>query len=378
MVGLAVIVILGVFYISTDANYVIERIEISLVLNPHKRLAVDSRSTCRALANAINKADSSAWDAARDVNNPELCQLRLHLKGNSVLDLCYDPHTGNVWKEGREGERLLSSRLGKALTDLWDQLRSESFGEPVSWNEVNRLLPRYSVFRIEDFDTGLTLRVQRRGGTYHADVQPLSRSDTATLKLIYGGQWSWERRAVRVHADGKLIAGSINGMPHGAGALTNGFPGHFCLHTMGSKVHKSGNEDLGHLLMIEKASGQLGRHLQEASPQEIVEIFASLVTQGEYKLAGCCLVGEGPADHEVLVNVDKLKVLEANLAEQHSDMCVIDVRFSIVPYGTWRDVKIEVSPVLYYLEQQGWKLNPASLVPQIKAVLKDLDRGIAK
>ena len=54
------------------------------------------------------------------------------------------------------------------------------------------------------------------------------------MKKIYHNQWSWKRRAIIVLIDHQMIAASMHGMPHGAGALQNDFPGHFCVHFSGS------------------------------------------------------------------------------------------------------------------------------------------------
>ena len=42
------------------------------------------------------------------------------------------------------------------------------------WEEVNEILPKYSKFTVVDMETGLEFRVQRRAGSNHADVQPLT------------------------------------------------------------------------------------------------------------------------------------------------------------------------------------------------------------
>lgn len=57
--------------------------------------------------------------------------------------------------------------------------------EMLRWEEVIEFLPRYSKFTVIDVETGKSFRVQRRAGQYHADVQPLTRKDTKTMKEIY-------------------------------------------------------------------------------------------------------------------------------------------------------------------------------------------------
>ena len=58
------------------------------------------------------------------------------------------------------------------------------------------------------------------------------------MKSIYGGSWSWDRRAILVKYDGHVYAASMNGMPHEDDTISdNDFDGHFCIHFTGSKTH---------------------------------------------------------------------------------------------------------------------------------------------
>ena len=151
--------------------------------------------------------------------------------------------------------------------------------EMLPWKEVNQLLPRYSKFTVLDFETGKQFKVQRRAGSQHADVQPLTPKDTLVMKKIYGGKWSWRRRAIIVINKNKRIAASMHGMPHGAGALKNNFPGHFCIHFYGSTTHRTNAMDLSHMLMVFKASGKLDDYLENASPNEVVSAYVAGLKQ---------------------------------------------------------------------------------------------------
>lgn len=142
--------------------------------------------------------------------------------------------------------------------------------EMLEWEDVNLLLPKYSKFTVRDVITGKEFRVQRRAGSKHADVQPLTKEDTAIMKIIYNDKWSWKRRAIIVLHGDKKIAASMHGMPHGAGALKNNFPGHFCIHFYGSTTHRRNFMDLSHKLMILKAAGKLEEYLQKANPYELI------------------------------------------------------------------------------------------------------------
>ncbi|RFU68198.1 hypothetical protein [Bacillus sp. V59.32b] len=152
--------------------------------------------------------------------------------------------------------------------------------EMLSWEKVNELLPNHSKFTIIDSETGLQFKVQRRAGKMHMDAQPLSRKDTAIMKKIYNGRWSWKRRAIIVLVKDQMIAASMHGMPHGAGSINNGFPGHFCVHFSGSTTHRSGRADLAHELMICK----IDEYLNEAEPYELINIFAIAINQTDTKI----------------------------------------------------------------------------------------------
>ena len=125
------------------------------------------------------------------------------------------------------------------------------------WTEVDYMFPRNDTAIITDVKTGLSFEVVRWGGTNHADVEPLTTRDTEIMRQIYGGSWSWDRRSVIVHIDNRLIAGSINGQPHGAYDIhDNNFPGHFCLHFNNSKLHNNGSLDPEHQENIRNLSGE--------------------------------------------------------------------------------------------------------------------------
>lgn len=173
-----------------------------------------------------------------------------------------------------------------AAAEAWNKAkRSElpeiQYGDPIPWETVNEIFPRKTNAQIIDFETGLSFMVQRRAGSRHADVQPLTKEDSRTMKEIYSGKWSWRRRAVLVKVGDRFVAASMNGMPHGAGAISgNNFRGHFCLHFTGSTTHKVRKPDPGHQLMIYKASGKLNDVLATAEPERVVELFfASLKEQ---------------------------------------------------------------------------------------------------
>ncbi len=147
------------------------------------------------------------------------------------------------------------------------------------WEKVYKILPKYSKFTVLDVETGKRFHVQRRAGSRHADVQPLTPKDTTIMKEIYGGKWSWKRRAIIVIHHDQWIAASMHGMPHGAGALKNNFPGHFCIHFYGSETHRTNSMDLSHKLMILKAAGKLQEYVTLADPYELIRAYVAGLKQ---------------------------------------------------------------------------------------------------
>jgi hypothetical protein len=124
----------------------------------------------------------------------------------------------------------------------------------VEWfSEGNKLVKRGGYAYIYEIDTGLTLRIKRKGGTNHMDVEPASKKDTATLKKIAGGTFSWKSHAVVLIKGGRYIAAAINTQPHGEYTIKdNDFPGQFCLHMVGSRTHETDRVNPEHQKSIER------------------------------------------------------------------------------------------------------------------------------
>ena len=122
-------------------------------------------------------------------------------------------------------------------------------------SDIQKVFAKGVTAKITDVVTGLSWREQRRGGTNHADVQPLAKEDTANFKNAYGGKWAWTRRAIWVTVGDKTYAASMNGMPHGGSSIKdNGFEGHNCIHFFNSRTHGTNRVDENHQKMVKKAS----------------------------------------------------------------------------------------------------------------------------
>lgn len=159
--------------------------------------------------------------------------------------------------DGIAGPQTLAA-VDDAMARLTGSTASRGGGNVVEllpWRMVNPMWPRGTTARVYDIETGLSFAAWRLYGSEHADVEPLTQADTYIMRKIYGGHWSWNRRAVLVELDGKFIAGSMNGMPHGYYEIrNNGFPGQFCIHFLGSRLHKNRQVDPVHQNMVLKAA----------------------------------------------------------------------------------------------------------------------------
>ncbi|PKM47307.1 MAG: hypothetical protein CVV03_04075 [Firmicutes bacterium HGW-Firmicutes-8] len=189
----------------------------------------------------------------------------------------FEPETGRI---------MVLPDAGNCLNGALKQLAEKNpYGEFLTWDDVDKIFRKLDKARVVDFEFGDSFVVQRRAGSNHADVQPVTAADTTMLKKIYGGRWSWKRRAIVVEVNGRRLAASMNGMPHGAGAIEgNDFNGHFCVHFRDSKTHSKG-EDLAHQLMVWKAAGVVDEMLVKAEPERIITVMLVAMEQGDFNLA---------------------------------------------------------------------------------------------
>ncbi|WP_031513025.1 LysM peptidoglycan-binding domain-containing protein [Desulfofalx alkaliphila] len=135
--------------------------------------------------------------------------------------------------------------------------KKAGYGELLDWEYANWLFNHDSTGTLNDLQSGRTFKVTRIGGGNHADLEPLTAQDTAIMKEIYGGQWSWATRPVILMFEGREIAASMNGMPHGFDTVpNNNFNGMFCLHFLNSRTHNTNQVDPSHRQSVLRAAGQ--------------------------------------------------------------------------------------------------------------------------
>lgn len=196
------------------------------------------------------------------------------------------------------------------------------YGSLTPWSQVRTFFHRMDYAIVVDLETGQRFKVQRRAGSRHADVQPLTKRDTMIMKEIYQGKWSWKRRAIRVEVDGYSFAASMHGMPHGAGAIRgNAFPGHFCIHFYGSSTHRRLEPDPSHHLMIMKASGLLPQTLMDAGPREIIGYFLTSLNEHDTHTLGMLMNGDIVPDELRVVDTIK-RPLPITLAQPQGELLV--------------------------------------------------------
>ena len=185
-------------------------------------------------------------------------------------------------QDGIAGEKTLkaldsSLRGGAVVSSRSSESRQANY--LMSWfGGVNGVFARGTVATVYDVETGLSFKIKRTFGTNHADCETLTSYDTEIMKKVYGGQWSWQRRAVIVSVNGTKIAASMNGMPHAGldkysegryvsgrsggygygrnydAVKGNNMNGHFCVHFYKSRTHSTNRIDEKHQAMLKKAA----------------------------------------------------------------------------------------------------------------------------
>jgi len=146
---------------------------------------------------------------------------------------------------------------------------------------VKSKIPNGSTIKILDINSGTTFSGKKTYGSNHADVETLTTGDTAILKSILGGSWTWTRRPIVVFYNGYAIPASMAAYPHagndGAKATAytswrsggygggsnldavknNNMHGVIDIHFKGSKTHGSNRVDANHQNAVKKAANYI-------------------------------------------------------------------------------------------------------------------------
>lgn len=170
-------------------------------------------------------------------------------------------------KDGVAGKVTIKTLFGESSSDTSSSSSSASSSssssstsssgvETIDWsNGGSNVIPRGATFTIKDIRTGTTIKVKNLYGSNHLDAEPLDTNETSKLRQVYGGEWSWDRRPILVSYNGRVIAASMNGMPHGEQSIAdNDFDGQFCIHFTNSKTHGSSKVDPDHQACVSEAA----------------------------------------------------------------------------------------------------------------------------
>lgn len=251
------------------------------VLSPISIITLSVRATpgaaleSKLALNRVQSAELLYKAKAKKADMPlSLTDLYVSIAKDGQEKLYRMEQTGSLWSEPASERLVLTQKAAKQLQTYADELRDKLYGDMIPWSEAQQIVPRKSFFSVTDLETGLTFRVQRRAGSDHADVQPVTAEDTKIMKQIYNNHWSWKRKAIIVQSGNEKLAASMNGMPHGGdGIPNNGFKGHFCIHFYGSSTHKSDRPDVFHQWMVYRAAGKRQAFVDTASPYSLAEVF---------------------------------------------------------------------------------------------------------
>ncbi|MHB1314316.1 MAG: SH3 domain-containing protein [Christensenellales bacterium] len=173
--------------------------------------------------------------------------------------------------DGVAGVQTLMLLLGpRGAAELWYNYRSSLPAQKPQKNGnvwlqdweggMEKVVKRYTPFEVIDVRTGIHWNMQRFGGWDHADVETMTKSDTANMTKAWGGELDPSRRPVWVKIGGKYYAASLMGFVHNTDTIsTNGMDGQICLHFRGSKIHESGHIDEAHQACIVEAFTKAAR-----------------------------------------------------------------------------------------------------------------------
>ena len=100
------------------------------------------------------------------------------------------------------------------------------------YTEIRSRARQYPYATVYDYSTGLSWKVHMFSIGAHADSEPLTAEDTATMVRAFGGKYTWTPKPVWViFSDGRVYMASTHDNPHEVHHIKgNNFPGHLCIH----------------------------------------------------------------------------------------------------------------------------------------------------
>ena len=187
----------------------------------------------------------------------------------------------NVTVTGIADEATMALLLASVPLETIKPVDPEKMGAIDWFDTVQYVFPRECDAMVTDVDTGKVFWVRRTFGRNHADIEPLTAEDAAIIKEVWGGEWSWVRRAVVVEVGEYILAGSMTAFPHAgrddAPAVAmcnnlsggygygqnldsvkgNGVDGHMDIHFLNSLTHGSNEKQKVHQDAVAKAAAYI-------------------------------------------------------------------------------------------------------------------------
>lgn len=201
-------------------------------------------NSLHALADETDNAQAANYITIDRVNfrtapNTNATIITTLPNGTEILVTEYDGENwSKVTYKGNDG--YIKSEFILSKEDYVKQPKSEV--ELLKWSEAKGIFTIGVDAKVYDVRSGQTYYVRSFSNGAHADVEPVTKEDTAIMLKTYGGKWKWDPRPVWVTINGRTMAASINGMPHGGGVNnSNGMDGQICIHFKGSTTH-NGNK----------------------------------------------------------------------------------------------------------------------------------------
>lgn len=321
-------------------------------------LTIDSLDAVRNIGDEF-----SLWQyTSATPPNQEAPSYQLEINwANRPSQLVYLTHDLRLFNDSLNIEYLPPPKTLQLLEASVERLNSMRFGELLPWAEASCLLPRFATFTIMDLETGISWRSQRRAGSLHADIQPLTKQDTLQLKAVYNESWSWDRRAVVVLVANRRIAASINGMPHGAGTLINSFPGHHCLHFYESSTHTKKHPDPAHQVMVHKAAGKLHTYLAELHPHDLQLAMLEMAGQGDANVVKLGIINreDGTDPSQLAKRIRNIKIWDSQVGEAQNERLVGAYSVSVYLQGDPKEYRRTVSLTSRYVDHLNcWLVEP--------------------
>ena len=241
----------------------------------------------------INAGEVTVGSEGSEVRYIQSALIKLGLFDHDAVTGYYGEITANSVKKFQKKHDLAETgvvddvtmaKLKEIVPDSTEKFSAEltegKFGTFDWYEKAQYIFEKGTDALVTDVLTGRSFYIRRTFGSQHADTEPLTAADAAIIKEVWGGEWSWNRRAVIVTIGEYDLAASMTAYPHagrddmppiqvcsglsggeGTGQNLdmikgNGISGVMCVHFSNSKNHGGGVQK-NHQDAVEKAADYL-------------------------------------------------------------------------------------------------------------------------